>query len=583
MLRSACLFAFLALAPRAYAADVLFVADSDGDEELADVLMADGHRVTRVTGDFSGGRNTRLAMPIGDFDVVVWSADGMGNGSEHTDAVVFASLNMFVTQGGRVLVTGYDAVASPFDPMLVTFLGGTNSRDTPGAPGAVLDVENSLTVGYEDLRETTPPNPGNTDCITGLSADTTSVVASATDEECHQWTLRTLGRGEIAFVSSGGLAGMWSAGAYNIVVRNFVGSADTAVTEPGAPAITLEGPVSADEGEPVRLDASITDAEGDSFTYSWDLDGDGEFGELAGAPSYTLPAGRTDGPAGLRVGVEAIDAAGHRATLHRLVRITNAAPRIRSRAPRAATADETFAYRLLASDPAGAADPLAYALVEGPETMTVSADGVVSWMPSRLELTPEGDPGVAVEVSVQDDDGGSATQRWELVVTLNHIPTDPIPTYPIDRVALLETMPRLVVTNASDEDLDPLTYFFELDVVESFDSAARLESGPVGQTPGFSFWYVSQPLERDRPYYWRVWATDGENESQTREATFWVVRDPSERVDAGVDAGPAPDAGPIAVDAGTTPPPAGCGCHVGPVASSPLLFLPLFFARRRRR
>ncbi|MCC6874221.1 MAG: hypothetical protein IT378_07915, partial [Sandaracinaceae bacterium] len=151
MLRSACLFAFLALAPCAYAADVLFVADSDGDEELAGVLMADGHRVTRVAGDFSGGRNTRLAMPIGDFDVVVWSADGTGNGSEHTDAVVFASLNMFVTQGGRVLVTGYDAVASPFDPMLVTFLGGTNSRDTPGAPGAVLAVETSLTGGSEDL------------------------------------------------------------------------------------------------------------------------------------------------------------------------------------------------------------------------------------------------------------------------------------------------------------------------------------------------------------------------------------------------------------------------------------------------
>ena len=168
----------LALCPAtARAAHVLVVSDAGGDLGMADVLAADGHHVTTVSGDFATG-NAALLGDLGPYDAVFWSASGSGYGDVHSDPSVFSNLMAFVAAGGRVLVTGYDSVASPGDPLLWDFLGATGSTDVPPLPGPVTLSQSSLTAGRIDIRGLVPvPLSGDRDTLTGLMVGTLEIVA----------------------------------------------------------------------------------------------------------------------------------------------------------------------------------------------------------------------------------------------------------------------------------------------------------------------------------------------------------------------------------------------------------------------
>lgn len=219
---------------QASAARVLLVSDAGADLGIADVLTADGHEVVTVTSDFATG-NAALRDDLSGYGLVVWSATGNGYGDAHTDSTVFANLAYFVSQGGRVLVTGYDTVASPTDPLLIEFLGATGSTDVPPAPGPVAMLETSLTMGVVDIRGVVPsPTSGDRDTLTGLYGGTLEIVGTSGGGGA-QWTLRRLGAGEIAYVSNGD-AGATSSpswaitssdgtGAYDAALRNFAAAA----------------------------------------------------------------------------------------------------------------------------------------------------------------------------------------------------------------------------------------------------------------------------------------------------------------------------------------------------------------------
>src|SRR5262249_20774524 len=155
-------------------------------------------------------------------------------------------------------------------------------------PGPVASIANSLTVGMVDIRGVTPPTPGDMDCLTGLTSGTLAVVTASGDSSCVEWSLRTLGSGEIAYVTIGQMGSYWStttsgsAGAFNAVARNFAAAADSSSGDPGAPTIEFDVPFTADEGSAVPLSVRITDLEGDPYTFSWDLNNDGIFGENPG-------------------------------------------------------------------------------------------------------------------------------------------------------------------------------------------------------------------------------------------------------------------------------------------------------------
>lgn len=592
-------FVVLAAAPdRARAAEILFVADSDGDADIATALRADGHTVTTVTRDFASGSNPGLRAPLGDYDAVFWSADGTGSGSAHTDTVAFANLSNYVSRGGRVFVTGYDSIASPTDPALIAFLGGTGSTDDFASPGAIVSVESSLTVGVADIRGVTPSGGGDNDCLRGFSGTTGTalVAASGSDTTCAQWSLRRLDDGEIAYVSNG--TGAWSttgggaAGAYNAAIRNFAAASDFSMADEGAPVITFDSPMMSDEGDDIEVTVLVEDLEGDIFSYSWDLDDDGEFGERADTFDHTV-SGETDGPGSVRVGVRAVDEHGNTSTRYRTLRVVNVEPRIASAGPTFVSVGVDLAHQVEVEDPGGALDPITYTLVRGPSRMNVNDTGLVSWVPNETEVTLAGET-VAVEISVDDGDGGTDSQTFELVVSPNRQPTPPMPSFPADAIAIIDRVPRLAAQNGEDADLDPLTYAFQIDTVDTFDSEDLREIEGVEETPGFTAWYLTEPLREDVLYHWRVRANDGLIDSEWRQTRFYVVRDPSlPPPDAGAsDAGPGlVDAGGMipSIDAGVGGGDGGCSASArrSSTTTTASLFTfvlgALFVARRRRQ
>jgi hypothetical protein len=236
----------------AHSANVLFVSDSQSDTNIPGILMADGHTVTAVLDDFTVGPNTNAVLTgsLAAYDVIVWSATGDGWGGVH-DAATATNLTNWVTGGGRLFVTGYDTIISPDDPVLQALLGGSGANDVGDSSGPVLNVANSLTTGLVDIRGITPTGgySSDMDSLSGLGLDTVCVVADTSNPGSCHWTLRTLGNGEIAYVSNGEVGisahASWAdtsvggAGAYNAALRNFAFAADAVPPAPPTPVPTL--------------------------------------------------------------------------------------------------------------------------------------------------------------------------------------------------------------------------------------------------------------------------------------------------------------------------------------------------------
>ena len=216
------------------AANVLFVSDSTTDANLPGVLSADGHNVTVVNSDYSGGANATLTASLSSYDLVVWSATGGGYGGSHNAATITA-LESFVSGGGKVFLTGYDSLASPTDSNLIGFVGGGTVSDGGSPASAVVNQVNSLSVGVVDIRGVTPSGGySDQDTVRNLQSGVVGVVASSSSNG-YVWVLRSLGNGEIAYVSNGAhrstsVTPSWTntasggAGAYNAAVRNFASS-----------------------------------------------------------------------------------------------------------------------------------------------------------------------------------------------------------------------------------------------------------------------------------------------------------------------------------------------------------------------
>ena len=76
--------------------------------------------------------------------------------------------------------------------------------------------------------------------------------------------------------------------------------------------VSAGGPYTISEGDPLTLQGSATDRDGDPITYSWDVNGDGDFGDASGAnPTLSWAKlqslGISDGPAAFKVRVKATD------------------------------------------------------------------------------------------------------------------------------------------------------------------------------------------------------------------------------------------------------------------------------------
>ncbi len=140
----------------ASAANILFVTDNGSESVLTGILESDGHDVTIRNRDFTFGMNTSFSEDLGEYDCIVWIANGDGYGGyPHTDLEAFMNLNDYVENGGRVFVTGYGSVMIS-DTNLIQFLGGTGGTGYSGYPAAIADLDTSLTNGPYDIRGATP-------------------------------------------------------------------------------------------------------------------------------------------------------------------------------------------------------------------------------------------------------------------------------------------------------------------------------------------------------------------------------------------------------------------------------------------
>ncbi|MCQ3830612.1 calcium-binding protein [Microbulbifer elongatus] len=113
-----------------------------------------------------------------------------------------------------------------------------------------------------------------------------------------------------------------------------------------------------------------------------------------------------------------------------------------------------------------------------------------------------------------------------LVSSLNNKPVAPTVLAPSG--ALQTWLPNngvaLRVRNGSDSEQQPLTYYFELDAVSSFDGTGKLVSGAIAEANQETSW-VAEGLQEDTTYYWRAKVSDGEVDSDWVTASFSVDSD----------------------------------------------------------
>ena len=121
---------------------------------------------------------------------------------------------------------------------------------------------------------------------------------------------------------------------------NFVPSA------PGAPRVRFNGPYLLTEGGAIEVNASAEDLEGDTMTYEWDLDDDGDVrrSDRARSPRQ-VSAAAIDGPSNVRLGLRVTDSAGHVSERH--LNVARAATRPRPSARRRVATATTGAALLL--------------------------------------------------------------------------------------------------------------------------------------------------------------------------------------------------------------------------------------------
>ncbi len=126
--------------------------------------------------------------------------------------------------------------------------------------------------------------------------------------------------------------------------------------------------------------------------------------------------------------------------------------------------------------------------------------------------------------SIVTDEHGAQTQSPMgsfFVNTNNDAPEAPVMSSPPLGVEVDVQQLDLVVINATDADWDVLSYIFELDQVNTFDSAGYQGSGEVFEGSDTTSWSVMNLADNTR-HYWRVQATDGAASSPWVQGEFFV-------------------------------------------------------------
>jgi len=258
------------------------------------------------------------------------------------------------------------------------------------------------------------------------------------------------------------------------------------------PVASAGGPYTGNEGTTISLNASAS--VGTITLYEWDLDNDGQYDDAVG--SSTLFSATDDGV--FTVGLRVTGPNGS-TTDSATITVENLAPTASAGGPYAIDEGQPLALTSVASDPAGAADPLTY-------TWDLNDDGIfgdalgaapsVTWSQLVALGILDGPTARSIRVRVDDGDGG-VTTSLSATLTVNNAPPTSVSAggpYSIEEGASL-----LLSATASDPAgvADPLTYTWDLNDDGLFGDA-------IGATPSVGWSQLVALGIDDGPSTWNV-------------------------------------------------------------------------------
>jgi hypothetical protein len=129
---------------------------------------------------------------------------------------------------------------------------------------------------------------------------------------------------------------------------------------------------------------------------------------------------------------------------------------------------------------------------------------------------------VARVVDTDGLSGGWSPAVSFLVNTANAAPTAPAIEHPADGAEVDSLQPSLQAGHGTDSDLDVLSYFFEIDTVNTFDSSRLQQSAEVAEGAGDATAWQPSRLQDNTVYYWRVQAFDGAAYGPWAGGSFFV-------------------------------------------------------------
>ena len=230
-----------------------------------------------------------------------------------------------------------------------------------------------------------------------------------------------------------------------------------------APVITSSAPTGpAGVGLPFQYKISAVDADGDSVAFRLVNEPEGmSIDALTGELNWT--------PVADQIGVNSVtvvvtDARG--LTAERTYELdvetapANDPPVFVTEPPKEARLGDPYLYVAMAVDQNG--DPILMTLEDGPDGMTLSPEGLLSWQPSAVQLGEN-----SVELKVDDGRGGTAVQKFVINVETQPVNLPPTITSPPNNTAIVD-VPYQFAPTADDPNGDTLIW--------------SLESAPIGMS-----------------------------------------------------------------------------------------------------
>lgn len=192
----------------AVAGPILLIEDQGGFGNTSDLLESHGFQTVVANHEYDNGYANLLNTNfLKGFDFVVYGERGKGSGALMRQDVA-DSLEQYIQAGGNLLVTGFDTLGDPFDPILADLVRSKSAGDqfSYSPTWQTMNVDHPILNGpHGDFRDLEFDWNGFDD--DQLTADTSrgGVTLAITPHESDRLSIANVG-------TAGGSVGYWNGG-----------------------------------------------------------------------------------------------------------------------------------------------------------------------------------------------------------------------------------------------------------------------------------------------------------------------------------------------------------------------------------